>query len=295
MWNSARFTFVLLFASFALAHGASAVMEEDEGDESVFVRKGFYLGVGGTAAFPHNWNSDFDGELNDEATDLANQNAQLYLDFFPPGGDSIVPLSITVDGADLEDAQFGMNGVLGYRAGALVAFEVEGEWLITSNKTHLDVNAKSEPQPGNLIRQSSTGSHAAEVSEIWNITANVKIYPPFIGWLRHLERFQPFAKVGLGAKHSKLDIDIETAGLATTNERKPIDAPPPLIVAPADFQIKRDDTNIDGVLRVGGGIDIYATRNIVSEINATYVLPFSDVGFLKTDYVSVQWRLVYRF
>lgn len=275
MWNSARFTFVLLFASFALAHGASAVMEEDEGDESEFTRSGFYLGAGGTAGFPHNWNSDFDGELNDEASDLANANAQFILDPADPPVDDIVPLSLTVDGADLEDAQFGINGVFGYRAGALVAFEVEGEWLITSNETDLDVSG-------------STGSHTAEVSEIWNITANVKIYPPFVGWLRHLERFQPFAKVGLGAQHSKLDIDIETAGLSTTNQAG-------TTVVPADFRMKRDETNIDGVLRVGGGIDIYATRNIVSEINATYVLPFSDTGFLKTDYVSVQWRLVYRF
>lgn len=275
MWNSARFTFVLLFASFALAHGASAVMEEDEGDESVFVRKGFYLGVGGTAGFPNNWNSDFDGELNDKATDLANQNAQAYLDAPGPPGGTAVPLSLTVDGADLEDAQFGINGVFGYRAGALVAFEVEGEWLITSNETDLDVSG-------------STGSHNAEVDEIWTITANVKVYPPFVGWLRHLERFQPFAKVGLGAQNSKLDIDIESSGLTTTNTAG-------TVVVPADFTMKDTETNLDGALRVGGGIDIYATRNIVSEINATYVLPFSDTGFLKMDYVSVQWRLVYRF
>jgi hypothetical protein len=70
---------------------------------------------------------------------------------------------------------------------------------------------------------------------------------------------------------------------------------PETIVVPADFRYKKTSTSLDGALRVGGGIDIYATRNIVSEINATYVVPFSDVGFVNTDYVSVQWRLVYRF
>jgi hypothetical protein len=273
MWNLTRITFAVLIASFALTHAASAVMEEDE--ESVFVRKGFYLGVGGTAAFGNNWNSDFDGELNDDATDAANATAQSYLDAHEPDDDEIIPLSIAVDGADLEDAQFGINGVVGYRAGALAAFEVEGEWLITSNKSDLDVTG-------------STGSHTAEVKEVWAITANVKIYPPFTGWLRPLERFQPFAKVGLGAQNSKLEVDIETAGLATTNTAE-------TIPAPADFKAKRTKSSVDGVLRVGGGIDIYATRNIVSEINATYVVPFSDVGFLTTDYISVQWRLVYRF
>jgi opacity protein-like surface antigen len=287
MWNLARCTVALLIASFASAHGASALMEEDEGDASEFVRTGFYLGAGGTAAFPHHWNSDFDGHLNGEATDLANQNAQGNLDAIlnapvpPLPPQRIIPLSVTVDGADLEDAQFGVNGVIGYRAGALVAFEVEGEWLISSNKTDLDVN-------------DSTGSDTAEVDKVWTITANVKVYPPFTGWLQPFARFQPFAKVGLGIQNSELDVDIATSGLTTTNQQ-PEPNPPPLIVVPADFRIKENKTNLEAALRVGGGIDIYATRNIVSEINATYVVPFSDVGFVNTDYVSVQWRLVYRF
>ena len=253
MWNLARCTFALLIASFVLAHGASAVMEED--GESEFVRTGFYLGAGGSAAFPNNWNKDFDNDLNEKATDLANG------------------LKVTVDGADLENAQFGVNGVIGYRAGALVAFEVEGEWLISSNKTDLNVN-------------NSTGSHTAEVDEIWTLTANVKVYPPFTGWLKPFARFQPFAKVGLGVQHSKLDTDIATSGLTT------------------DFQIKKTTTKLDGALRFGGGIDIYATRNIVCELNATYVVPFAELGSttregrggtVNADYVSVQWRLVYRF
>jgi hypothetical protein len=275
MWNLARCTVALLIASFALAHGASAVMEEDEGDASEFVRTGFYLGAGGTAAFPHHWNSDFDGHLNGKATDLANENAQGNLDAIDPPGDTIIPLPVTVDGADLEDAQFGVNGVIGYRAGAMVAFEVEGEWLISSNKTDLDVN-------------DSTGSDTAEVDKVWTITANVKLYPPFTGWLQPFARFQPFAKVGLGLQNSKLDRDIATSGLTTTNL-------PETIVVSADFRYKKTSTSLDGALRVGGGIDIYATRNIVSELNATYVVPFSEVGFITTDYVSVQWRLVYRF
>jgi hypothetical protein len=296
MANSAKYAFALLVASFvslAFAHAASAVMEEGEDEGSIFTRSGFYLGAGGTAGFPHGWNRDFDGHLNDEASDRANQNAQAALDAIDNSQD-IVPLSVTVNGSDLEDAQFGINGVFGYRAGALVAFEVEGEWLITSDKTHLDVNAESGSQPDNVIRQSSTGYHMSEISDIWTITANVKLYPPFIGWLRHLERFQPFAKVGLGIQNSKLEYEIESSGLTTTNEQ-PGNNPPPLIIVPADFTIKKTETNLDGALRVGGGFDIYATRNIVSEINATYVLPFSEVGFVKTDYVSVQWRLVYRF
>jgi opacity protein-like surface antigen len=296
MANSAKRAFALLVASFvslAFAHAASAVMEEDEDEGSKYTRSGFYLGAGGVAGFPHNWNSDFDGHLNDEASDLANANAQHALDPSVTPEETIVPLSVTVNGAELEDTMFGINGVLGYRAGALVAFEVEGEWIITTdNKTDLDVNAVSEPLPGEFIHQTSTGTHTAEVSDIWNITANIKLYPPFIGWLRHLERFQPYAKVGVGVQHSELEYEITTSDFITTNL---IRDQPPVLFAPADFILKSTKTSTDGVLRVGGGFDIYATRNIVSEISAAYVVPFSDTGFLNTDYVSVQWRLVYRF
>lgn len=293
MWNSVRCFSAFLIASFTLANGAHAVMEEDEGGESEFVRTGFYLGVGGTAAFPDKWNSEFDDHFNKEASDLANANAQEALDSIPPPpplpADEIIPLSVMVNGAELEDAQFGVNGVIGYRAGPLVAFEVEGEWLLSSNKTKLDVDSFYQlAEDEFLFLDSSTGSHRAEIKDIWTITANVKVYPPFIGWMKYLERFQPFAKVGVGVQHSKLVADIKTSGFTTVSSTEPI-------VVPADFRLKEKETNTDGVLRLGGGIDIYATRNIVSEINASYVLPFSKLGPVKTDYVSVQWRLVYRF
>jgi hypothetical protein len=284
MWNLVRCTVALLTTSLAFVHGAFAVMEEDK--ESDFVRPGFYVGVGGTVAFPNGWDSDFDNHLNEEAGDLATENAQAALGAPPP---SVIPVSVRIDGADLEDAQFGLNGVAGYRVGALVAFEVEGEWLITKNKSNLDVDQVDEVLPDEFVTlRSSTGSHRTEVDEIWAISANVKVYPPFIGWLERFARFQPYAKVGLGIHHSKFVVDIESSGFTTTNATGTIEVP-------ADFRIRSSDTSLDGMVRVGGGIEIYATRNIVSEINATYVLPFSDVGFLKTDYVSVQWRLAYRF
>ncbi len=61
--------------------------------------------------------------------------------------------------------------------------------------------------------------------------------------------------------------------------------------------------------RLGGGLDVYVTRNIVISVDATYVLPTSDslcAGFddLPTaasckgddlDYLSVGWGLLYRF
>ena len=161
-----------IFVLFAVAAGASAQEEEDPVDPSDFSRTGFYIGAGGTAAFPDGWDSDFDNDLNEQSTDLANERAE------NDSNAKIIELDITVDGADLEDVFLGVNGVIGYRVAEAVAFELEAEGLFGSNKTSLDVTG-------------STGFHQAEVKKIWTLTTNVKVYP-FTG------RFQPFAVGGVG-------------------------------------------------------------------------------------------------
>jgi opacity protein-like surface antigen len=50
-------------------------------------------------------------------------------------------------------------------------------------------------------------------------------------------------------------------------------------------------TNI--ALRVGGGLDFYATPKIVLTLGVDYVIPFGDLEDL--DYVSIGWGLRYRF
>ena len=188
-----------IFVLFAVAAGASAQQEEDPVDPSDFSRTGFYIGVGGTAAFPDGWDSDLDNDLNEQATDLANERAENEL-FAIDSTAKIIPLDITVDGADLEDAFLGVNGVIGYRVAEAVAFELEGEWLFGTNFTGLDVTDSTGFR--------STGIHQAEVKRIWTLTTNVKVYP-FTG------RFQPFAVAGAGLQHSVLDVDIVTSGIPT--------------------------------------------------------------------------------
>lgn len=80
------------------------------------------------------------------------------------------------------------------------------------------------------------------------------------GWSPLAKRFQPFATLGFGY----LDFD-----------------------GPGKF----DDWDFG--LRVGGGLDVYVTNNIAINVDATYVLPVSDLQDL--DYVSVGWGLLYRF
>lgn len=277
---------ILLIATLLLAAGVSAEEEDGQLDESGFARRGFYVGIGGSYASPMGWNSDFDNDLNEEATDLANQNATAnYQTITPPDNRRypLVPLDITIDGADLEDGLLGVNAVIGYRAGERVAFEVEVEWLTDSSQSNLDV----ESDMGG-----STGVQTVKVEEIWTITANVKVYPPITG------RFQPFGVFGVGLQHAKLEFDVETADLETmdtppTDPNNPFFRPP--VDVPADFQIRRTKSQLDGAMRLGAGIDVYATSNIAVELSATYVLPFTEVGSITSDYLAFGWRVLYRF
>jgi opacity protein-like surface antigen len=46
-------------------------------------------------------------------------------------------------------------------------------------------------------------------------------------------------------------------------------------------------------MRFGGGIDLYATKNVVVTVGADYVLPVDDLKDL--DYISIGWGFEYRF
>lgn len=105
----------------------------------------------------------------------------------------------------------------------------------------------------------------------WALTLDVKLYPlaGLEGRLPALaRRFQPFATVGAGY-----------------------------------LTLDAFDGESDFVGRFGGGLDVYVTRNIVINVDATYVLPASDSlcgEFPSCEgddlaYLSVGWGLLYRF
>jgi opacity protein-like surface antigen len=260
----------LLAVTLLFTAAASAQDGEAEGEDLVFARPGFYGGVGITAAFPSNWSRDFDSDLDKQTSALATDIAQDNLDPSNPPRVVVVPLSFSLD-SDLEDTLLGANWVAGYRAGERVAFEIEGEWLIDSNRSNLDVTG-------------SVGSHTAKVSKIGTLTANVRMFLPF-DW-----RVQPYVVFGAGVQHSSLEFDIVTSGVTTTDDDTGT------IVVPADFVMHSTRTELTGAIRLGGGIDAYATRNIVVQLNTTYVLPFEELGsIMTTDYIAVGGRLIYRF
>ena len=57
--------------------------------------------------------------------------------------------------------------------------------------------------------------------------------------------------------------------------------------------VPRSRTENEFAMRFGGGIDLYATKNVVVSLEADYVLPVSSLSDL--DYVSIGWGFQYRF
>jgi len=97
------------------------------------------------------------------------------------------------------------------------------------------------------------------------VTANAK------GYLM-TGRYQPFLLVGAGVMTADRKLR-DTVGLSP---------------AQAD-----DESDNAFTMRFGGGVDLYATKNVVVTMEAGYVLPFGNLDAL--DYITVTWGFQYRF
>jgi opacity protein-like surface antigen len=84
-------------------------------------------------------------------------------------------------------------------------------------------------------------------------------------------RYQPFLLVGAGMMTADARLRGESAGLG----------------------LSRNQSDTAFAMRFGGGIDLYATKNLVVSLETDYVLPFGNLDAL--DYVSIGWGIQYRF
>ena len=93
----------------------------------------------------------------------------------------------------------------------------------------------------------------------WILTANSKYYPL-------TDRVQPFILAGLGVAQFHVE---------------------------DKFGFGIEDRLTGFAFRVGGGVDFYATRNLVLAVDVSYVLGTGDINDI--DFVSFGWGLQYRF
>jgi opacity protein-like surface antigen len=85
-------------------------------------------------------------------------------------------------------------------------------------------------------------------------------------------RYQPFLLLGAGAMTADIKLQ-DPVGLAFTG--------------------LNSETENAFALRFGGGIDLYATENVVLNVGVDYVLPFGNLDDL--DYITIGWGVQYRF
>jgi opacity protein-like surface antigen len=84
-------------------------------------------------------------------------------------------------------------------------------------------------------------------------------------------RYQPFLLVGAGLTTVDFKLTKDNVGLGLSSS----------------------ESENAFTMRFGGGIDLYATKNVVVTLQADYVRPFGNLDDL--DYVSIGWGLLYRF
>lgn len=278
-----------VLAALCTAVAASAGAQEFE--EGGFGRKGFYVGVGASFGFPMgDWSGGDESGMSKSANSAAQANANQIEDenanLTILGFDQV---RIKTSGLDLDAARFGLGGVVGYRISPLASLEVEAEWLADNGTSNFTIRDGGD-----------TGT--AEVKDLWALTANVRVYP----WSG---RFQPFGVFGIGLLNSHVDLNVTAPNVTTTatqfNNSNNMTTE---IVLPAGFELVNPATDpptveplvqnqdsTDGAFRVGLGLDAYLTENVAAEVKADYVYPFSDNGFVSTQYLSLRVGLLYRF
>jgi opacity protein-like surface antigen len=94
----------------------------------------------------------------------------------------------------------------------------------------------------------------------WAFTGNLKVFPLH-------GRFQPFLLAGVGAVNQRVRDSV-------------------------DLGLEERDTVAAG--RFGVGFDVYETEFVALSIDATYLLPFSDLNGADGDYISVCLGLKFR-
>ncbi len=246
----------------ALGCGLLAInTRPEEEDDAAFDRQGFYVGLSGSNAFENFDESDvqdFVGSLGRSELRSVRGNPDYNNTPTNPNDDDPGNYVFNLDDLESGSIGLGVSGHLGYRCHPWVAAELQFEVVD-------DFHAQTSEAPSTLVPSvfpPVTGPIDVKFEPLV-FTTNVKA---------HLlqGRFQPFVLVGPGFMR------LETKTREQTNTMP-----------------NASDTIVKYATRFGGGIDIYATENVVVSLDASYLMPTGKLaGF---DYISIGWGLQYRF
>ncbi len=173
--------------------------------------------------------------------------------------DSLEPPSVEYS----TDDSFGIKGGGGYRCHEYMSTEVGFEYFFGDGFD-------------GEFKQNGFGEFADVDVNPLVITIDNRVYAPF-------GRFQPFGLLGTGVMLAETKIQDD-------------DRVDPIEVDDDDEPIKRPlsgQKDASFTMRFGGGIDIYATQNVMVRAEGSYVRPFGNLDDLK--YGSVGVGIHFRF
>ena len=168
-----------------------------------------------------------------------------------------------------DDAERELQGKLESKTVSLSVDDSFGFNARVGYRCHRRFSAEAEVEWLNGFKSDLTQPGFAQLAKVdfepVVVTTNVK------GYLL-TGRYQPFLLVGAGAMTADTKLR-DPVGLAFTG-------------------LDSESENAFA-MRFGGGIDLYATKNVVVSLDIDYVLPFGSLDAL--DYVTIGWGLQYRF
>jgi len=154
---------------------------------------------------------------------------------------------------------FGIKSQAGYRCHPRFSAEVEVEWL--------------DDFEGTVFIGGPVGEKVSVDLEPLVVTTSLK------GYLL-TGRYQPYALIGGGAMVVEANLKDNCCLSLREQDVLPLGS-------------SETDTRRGVVMRFGGGLDFYATKQIVLTVGVDYLLPFGEVEDF--DYLSIAWGLRYRF
>jgi opacity protein-like surface antigen len=188
------------------------------------------------------------------------------------GGDE--PGAWQVDDTD----SIGLNVRAGYRCHPRAAHELHFEWLADSFDITGSTSGYITLNPNDPLNRKQFVERVRRVTsevDLWTFGANTKLFLT-------KDRIQPYVLAGLGITN----VDEKSIRETVLVDGQPLPGGPQFVDSNhfADFDISA---------RIGGGIDIYATKNLVFSLEGTYVRPTGRAE--PYDYYSLGAGILWRF
>jgi opacity protein-like surface antigen len=275
--NGSTVALTMIGGGGATAIGCMAIALLTDEVEEGYDRRGIYLALGPSYArenFSDNAVTNLvDGKLQENLMALRGTPIKGTPTTMPAGDLGVY----TFDLSDIDDDTFGVMGRGGYRCHPHVSAEMQFEWLDDFN--------------GSLAESSLDNTN--DTLRNFNLSIETLVFTANMKGHLLTGRFQPFVLGGFGFMRMETKSRDITPNATARTDVCPADAGVPPDPNPPCWAAQASERQVNVALRLGGGIDVYLTENIVMSAEASYLMPTGKLDNM--DYYSIGVGLQYRF